>query len=177
MFLNESTFYTHSRGIIMAVTNNVFFSNHREVSLLGACAAIRGNVQFVVIEKEDIERFATFEDSERIIVVSNVVKKHLSDAEIQAIIEHERAHIALKHLDAFANHVGIIDNMTFELEADEKAAGLVGKSVMRRALQKLIGVLTDVLINDHGINPAARPDIRKKMVEGLRPRLVALRTE
>lgn len=80
--------------------------------------------------------------NDNIIVICKFLKDLLTEDQLNAIVEHEKGHIALKHLEQIpADFVGVIDNSQMELEADAYAAGIVGADMIRGALIATIGAV------------------------------------
>lgn len=84
--------------------------------------------------------------SEQIILIHSWYPQCLSDGHLAAMIAHERAHIALGHVTiAFKDWKpgdGFYSDETFEVAADQCAAGVVGK----KTYSELFEVVTEATI-------------------------------
>lgn len=159
------------------MANQVFFSTNKELNLIGACAAIKGNVSLFVISEEDRERFNTVPADEEIIIVVDGLRNALEADELAAILAHEQGHIDAEHLKKAqeAQCVGIVDNMDFEIEADAHAAKTVSAKAMLSGLKKTIGFCLKHAFIDNEISKEARGEIYRKVAENVKPRFDALR--
>lgn len=159
------------------MANQVFFTAHPELNLIGACAAIKGNVSLFVINEEDRERFNSIPADEEIIIIANGLRDALETDELAAILAHEQGHIDAEHLKKAreAQCVGIIDNIDFEIEADAHAAKTVSAKAMLSGLKKTIGFCLKHAFINNQIAKEARGEIYRKVAENIKPRFDALR--
>lgn len=154
---------------------NVFFSTHPQVAVVGGYAAIKADAPVEVIEPCDKDRFDSFKDDEGIIVLSLDAVDELDSKELVAIIQHEQAHLDLGHAKAQAGEKGYIDCMAYEIEADAVAMKMVGASTMKSALRKMLKPITHSVMKAYDIDPSKYGMLIRGAARSIKPRLAAIR--
>ena len=101
------------------------------------------NSKFILKAMKEAKNFVAYSDT--------IVNK-LSEESFNAFLEHEKAHLEFKDhsLDPTFYHENID---VIELKADEKAASVVGKETMKKALIELLNILVQNLMDN---NPNGR---------------------
>lgn len=162
----------------MSKANNVFFSAHEELNMVGACAAIRGKVQTVLIEEEDLERWSSISENDCIVLISEDLAGVLTGEELQAIVAHEQGHIHHGHIHAATEDglEGVIDNMSFELEADAFAIEKCGAAALLSGMKKAITSTLKAAFKHYGVPETMHLSVTKNALKALKPRLSALRS-
>lgn len=169
MFLNESNILEYS------IMNNVFFSTHSQVAVVGAYATIKADAFVDAIEPCDKARFDSFKESDGIIVLSLDVVDALDRSELHAIIEHEQAHLDLGHATAEAGELGFVDCMAYELEADAVAVQRAGAAAMKAVLRKVIKPITKAVMKELDIPQNEYGRLVRGAVRSMKPRIAAIR--
>lgn len=174
MFLSQTFILENS---IMSKVNNVFFSNHEELNIVGACAVIRGKVQSVVIEDDDLVRFESIDEHDAIVLLSEDLVGKLTGEELHAIIAHEQGHIYYGHIHAAADDCveGIIDNMEYELQADSFAIEKCGAVALLSGMKKAITSTLNAAIKRYDVPESMRLHVTKTALRALKPRLAVIR--
>ena len=172
--MNQTILHTFW-GIIMA--NQVFFTSHEQVKLVGACASFRADISLFIINAEDRERFERIPAGEGIILVAEELQNSVESDELAAIIAHEQGHISCGHLEEIkrAQMTGIINNLRMELEADAFAANAVSQNAMLGGVKKAIKLVLTTVFTMHNVPREDRPAIYRKVAEEMKPRFDALR--
>ena len=159
------------------MTNQVFFTAHEQVKLLGACASFRADISIFVINEEDRERFERIPADEGVILVAEELRVSIEADELAAIIAHEQGHISCGHLEEIkqAQMTGIINNLRMELEADAFAASTISPDAMLGGVKKAIKLVLTTVFTSHNVPREDRPAIYRKVAEEMKPRFDALR--
>lgn len=155
----------------------IFFTSHADVAQLGACATIKGTVTGQVVDEADVGRWSSLSDETAVILVANHLRAKLSIPQLGAIIAHEQGHINNGHLEKAAemvNAAGIIDQLSFELEADAAAVAEYGKEVVRDALTLTVEAIVDHLIEIDVVPVENRDDAMEFCNSAMAPRMAAL---
>jgi Zn-dependent protease with chaperone function len=129
-----------------ANTRPVVFIDAPEMDLVGAVAMKMPSKAHRALNGAP-EQVQSLPTNSLAIIIGKSAQEILTPRELTAIIEHERGHIALKHLSQAkkANIVGgIIDSQVMEIEADNYA---VQRGVKGRVLASAIRKLTANAIN------------------------------
>lgn len=86
------------------------------------------------------------ERDERLILVTDQAKNHLTGEELEAVLAHEVAHHELGHVPSFsAAETGqVIQNQGIEIEADAFAVSLTSKRALKTALGKCFCMTTGI---------------------------------
>ena len=155
----------------------VFYTSNPEVGQLGACATMKNTLMGQVAEDADLERFNAVPDDAAVILVSKHLAAKLSIPQLGAIIAHEQGHIDCGHLIKGAELVnagGVIDNLSFELEADAAAVSVFGKDTVRIALTLTVEAVVDYLISSNVVPQDDRDDVLEFCNTSMEQRYAAL---
>ena len=174
MFLSQTFILENS---IMSKANNIFIVNHEEVSIVGACAGIRGKVASFIIKEEDQARFSSFNEDDCVIIIDEHLTTQLSEDELNAIVAHEQGHIHYGHTHAAADDCveGIIDNMEYELQADAYAIAKCGAVSLLGGMKKAITSTLNAAIKRYDVPESMRLHVTKAALRALKPRLAVIR--
>ena len=155
----------------------IFFTSHREIAPLGACATMKNTIVGVVVDEADEDRFNNLPADTAVILVANHLRAKLSIPQLGAIIAHEQAHIDCGHIARGAemvNAAGLIDSMEFELEADAIAASVFGKETTRIALTLVVEAVVDHLIESDVVPEDDRDNVMEFCNSSMEQRYAAL---
>ena len=169
----------HSTHILeySIMANEVFFTAHEQVKLVGACASFRADISLFVINAQDRERFESIPADDGVILVAEELRDSIEADELAAIIAHEQGHISCGHLEEIkqAQMTGIINNLRMELEADAFAASTISPDAMLGGVKKAIKLVLTTVFTSHNVPREDRPAIYRKVAEEMKPRFDALR--
>ena len=166
--------------VSIMITNTkaqVFYTSNPEVAQLGACATMKNTLNGQVVENADLERFNAVPNDAAIILVAAHLAAKLSIPQMGAIIAHEQGHIDCGHLIKGAemvNAAGLIDSLTFELEADAGAVALFGKETVRVALTLTVEAVVDYLISSDVVPEDDRDNVMEFCNTSMEQRYAAL---
>ena len=160
--------------------NNVFFSAHEDLELVGAAACrITAGGEMVLFECQHAQVRARqlAKEGSLLIIVSTDIVDVLDGSELAAVIAHEAGHVAFKHVERneAAGAVGFSNKLQDELEADAYAAKQCGAATMISALNKLVAHLKQKVSKLTNNDNIAMNHFEKEMIEFFYPRIDALR--
>lgn len=99
-----------------------------------------------------------------LVIVVEEVSNQLDPFEVDAIIDHEIAHIKFKHTKAEANLGSLVFYPEFELQADEYSAMRNGAAVMKSGLLKVARAIADHGASVVGVGVAGATSAYKKII-------------
>ena len=115
-----------------------------------------GGVSFTTFLEQFPEalRSAFADETTSVVLVSEALKNHLTEAEFATMIKHEEGHVVLGHLNG---QTGVVNNMAVEIEADDYALQSHSAADLLSGFNKVIDHAI-VRLTQHIITTAADAD-------------------